>query len=215
MNSDAFSIRRVSVQTASIGGASDGIAVSALPPTAWRTCWSVSGFIRATACRPASRRNGLAAQETRALLDVVEVVLVGPDDLVVLVPLAGDQHYVVGPGVGQDRFNRAAPVDVDGRLADPFGAEPAGDLVEDGARVFGPRVVAGDVDGVGPLLSGFGHPGALAAVPVSAAAEQDAQLAVGERLQCRKDVVQRVVGMRVVHQYRKGLPRPHRLEPAG
>src|SRR4051812_28902237 len=157
MNSDAFSIRRVSVQTASIGGASDGIAVSALPPTAWRTCWSVSGFIRATACRPTSRRNGLTAQEARALLDVVEVVLVGPDDLVVLVPLAGNQHYVVGSGVGQDGFNRAAPIQIHGRLADSFGTEPAGDLVEDRSRIFGTRVVAGDVDGVGPLLGGPGH----------------------------------------------------------
>src|SRR5438477_6688500 len=140
MNSDAFSIRRVSVQTASIDGASDGIAVSALPPTAWRTCWSVRGFIRGRnsleyRVPPMSRRNGLPAQDAGALLDVVEVMLFGPDDLVVLVALARDQHHVVRAGVGQDRFDRAATVDVYSRLTHSVRAEPARDFIQDGAWI--------------------------------------------------------------------------------
>src|SRR5688500_9384266 len=50
MNSDDVSIRRVSVQTAEMGGTSAGIAVRALPPTVWRICWRVSGFIGRPAC---------------------------------------------------------------------------------------------------------------------------------------------------------------------
>jgi hypothetical protein len=49
----------------------------------------------------------------RRLFAIVEVVLRGPDDLVVLVALAGDHDDVAGRGLGDRGPDRCAAIDVD------------------------------------------------------------------------------------------------------
>ena len=55
---------------------------------------------------------GSAARErlARGLLAVVEVALLGADDLVVLVALAGDEHHVARPGQRRGERDGRAPV---------------------------------------------------------------------------------------------------------
>src|SRR4051794_35872686 len=114
------------------------------------------------------RRHGAGLQGARGFLGVVEVALVGADDLVVLVALAGDQDDVAGAGVGQDALDGGPAV---GFLIDrgpAAGGEAGADLVDDRPGVLGARVVAGDPDVVGQGLGDGGHARALGAVAVAA-----------------------------------------------
>src|SRR5437773_159146 len=65
------------------------------------------------------------------LLAVVEVVLQSADDLIVLVPLAGDDHRVARPRLGDGQGDRLAPV----HLAEKPPGHPRLDHLQDRARL--------------------------------------------------------------------------------
>ena len=111
---------------------------------------------RACACGRAHAAPPAARAKRGGLLAIVEVAPRGADDLVVLVPLAGDEHDVAGPGGASRRRDRRAPVDLDvvaarrsaeraGRELDTAGApDPIDDHGDDAGRVLGARIVGRD-----------------------------------------------------------------------
>src|SRR5713226_8517344 len=93
------------------------------------------------------------------------------DDLVILMPLAGQQDYVTRLGIPEDPLDGEPPVDLaHDRLATIRG-KPGLSGVDDLRRVFGARVVAGDVDRISQLLGHLRHARAFLRVPVPAATE--------------------------------------------
>src|SRR5579859_2163643 len=141
----------------------------------------LSVFICVHLWRKLALCGGLAGlQGAGGFFEVVEVVFLGSDNLVVFVAFAGDEDDVAGGGVGEDADDGGAAVDLDGGGAAGGWGEAGDDLVEDRLGVFGSGVVAGDVEGIGEFFGGAGHSGALGAVAVATAAEEDAEFAAGE-----------------------------------
>ena len=91
-----------------------------------------------------------------------------------LAVLAYHSHHVVGPGMGQRVGDGTATVLLHGQ---PFLAVQArADRLNDGHRIFGPRVVAGKHDLVGMLLGQTPHQGPFGDVTVAPAAEDTPEL---------------------------------------
>src|SRR5262249_48812869 len=143
---------------------------------------------------------------------VVEGPLLGPDDLVALVPLAGDEHHVAllqergaeldgGATVGIHQVAALAAL----RLA---GAHPAqtrllhaaGDLRDDLVRILGARVVAGDHHQFRVFRGHLTHQRALALVPVAPAAKHDHHPTAGKGASGLQRAAEGVVAVGVVHQ---------------
>src|SRR5439155_1715098 len=78
------------------------------------------------------------------LLAVVEMALHGADDLVVLVPLAGNQDEVARAREADGERDRRAPVRLDDVAGHPRGTHALLDVREDAQRILGARVVGGE-----------------------------------------------------------------------
>ena len=149
------------------------------------------------------------------MLAVVEVALLGADDLVGLVPLPGDHDHVVRRGVGDGAADRLGAVGDDGR---GVGVGEAGaDLGEDGVGVFGARVVVREDHAVGGLFGDAAHHGALGAVAVAAAADDAGERgALGHHVaHGAEHVLERVRRVGVVHDGDGAVPGADRFEAAG
>ena len=131
--------------------------------------------------------------------------------LVVLVALAGDQHHVARPRLGDRHPDRGGAVEL--HAPAPVGRcrIPLHHRVRDGRGVLGARVVAGDDDAVGEPPGHRAHLGPLALVAIAAAAEHADELAAGSdrRPQRRQHLRQRIRRMRVIDDHqRQRLRRP-------
>src|SRR5438477_590716 len=107
------------------------------------------------------------------------MALHGADDLVVLVPLAGDQDEVARAREAEREGDGRAPVRLDQVAGHARGTHPLLDVGEDAERVLGARVVGGEDDDVAPPRGGLAHERPLAAVAVAAAAEDRDQPPAG------------------------------------
>src|SRR5204863_9117876 len=128
-------------------------------------------------------------------------------DLVVLVPLAGDQHRVPGPRRTQRQLDGLAAIRYDAIARQTHPRVPrielrlaaAGqarlDVREDGCRILGARVVAGGDDQVRAAARGLAHQGTLAAVAVAAASEDADDARRSGVAECVEHPRQRVVGV--------------------
>ena len=116
--------------------------------------------------------------------------------------LAGDKDDIVGPRKAARGLDRLFPVGLDVDTLRRLGAGE--DFVDDCDGVLRAGVVAGDEDDVGQFLGHLAHAGALGAVAVSAAAEDDDETPVGKGLQRGEDLFQPVVGMSVIDEGGEG-----------
>jgi hypothetical protein len=145
------------------------------------------------------------------LLAIVEVDLGRAEDLVVLVALAGDHDDVARRGLGDRGPDRGPAIDVDVERVGHRGQ----DLIEDRARIFGARVIAGDHREIGLGRDHRAHLGALGRIAIAAAAEHADQPALGQRAQGVEDVVEGVGGVGVVDQEIEAGVVGDPLDPAG
>src|SRR3989338_7210425 len=137
-----------------------------------------------------------------------------PEYLVVLMALAGYQHYVALGGQANG-FGYRRPAVLYDLVIREFPGYPFFDVGEDLRGVLAARVVAGDY---GEVAQGAAHPprrGALGAAPAPAAAEHGYDAAVRHQLQVRKDALQRGVGMGVIHENGEVLSQVHPLQASG
>jgi hypothetical protein len=148
------------------------------------------------------------------LLAVVEVDLGLAEDLVVLVPLAGDEHHVAGAGETHRHADGRSPVGLDEDLGAGL-AHAGDDGVDDGARLLGARVVRGDHRHVGVAGDDGAHPGPLGRIAIAAAAEDDDEPARRERAQRGDDPLQRVGRVGVVDDDVEAAAVGHPLDAAG
>ena len=136
------------------------------------------------------------------------MVLGGAHDLVILVPLAGDQQHVARLQCLDRRGDgRLAVADLPRarRRGEDFGADRGG--------VLGARIVVGDDRLVGQLAGDGAHLRTLALVAVAAAAEDHDEpvLRIGtQRLQRRP---QRIGGVGIVHEHRRAIMLGHEFQP--
>src|SRR6185503_5053920 len=91
---------------------------------------------------------------------VAEWPALAADDLVILVPLSGDEHGVARARFRERRVDRARAVALDEHLAGP--ADPAQDHRDNAVGVFAAWVVVGDDDAIREPLGGLAHERALA-----------------------------------------------------
>src|SRR3954447_3734520 len=103
--------------------------------------------------------------------------LIGPNDLVVFVTFSGYEDDVPIFRILNDLLNCIATIDVDEDGFVDLLRQTAKNLVNDGLRIFGARIVTGDVEGVSDFLGSLGHARTLGAVTISAAAEENAEFA--------------------------------------
>src|SRR5256885_288500 len=101
-------------------------------------------------------------------LALVEMLLLGADDLIRLVPFAGEEDRVLGAGEPQRHRDGATPIWL---AVVRLGAHPRFDLVENALGILRPRIVGGDNGDVGQVHGYLSHGGALAAITVTAGAE--------------------------------------------
>src|SRR5579871_4663845 len=131
--------------------------------------------------------------------------------------LAGDEHDVALLSGVQGMMDRGSAVELDG-VARSRGLETGFDLGKNGQRIFAAWIVAGGDDEITSLTRSFSHSRPLGTVAVSAAAEErdNTTARLLRHLPCKGgEIAQSVVGVRVVHNHREGLPRIDRLEAAG
>ena len=142
-----------------------------------------------------------SAQDRRHDLPLVHVALLFPDHLVILVPFAGKQYYITGRRLVNSPGDGGLPVadDLDGGGAVLHAGE---DLVDDGLRILGAGIVAGDHAQIRQLRRDPAHDGALPVVPVAAAAEEGDESAPGDRAQGLQHLFQRVGLVGVVDEDR-------------
>ncbi len=139
------------------------------------------------------------------------------EDLLFFVALAGDEDDVVRLGFSECEVDGRGAIGLDG-IADIAGFEAGLDFSEDGARIFGARVVAGGDDEVASLPCGQAHLGAFGAIAIAAAAEDSEDAATGLRGHLARkssEIAERVVGVRVVDDDGEGLAGVDGLEAAG
>src|SRR5690606_4200368 len=116
------------------------------------------------------------------------------DGLAFLVPLAGHNQRVAGPQQCNRLVDRLAPVaDLDRARR---GRQDGGPYL---GWHFRTRIVVGDNHDIRQSGGDFAHDGSLAAVTISAAAEDDDNAAGGEGPHRSQNVLQRIGLMRVVH----------------
>ena len=92
------------------------------------------------------------------------------DFLIVLVAFTGQYHHIVGACAGDQLGDGGTAAGNEGGLGYVF--EACTDIVEDLARVLAARVVIGDQHAVSQTFNNLGHQRALAAITITAAAEQ-------------------------------------------
>ena len=131
-----------------------------------------------------------------------------PDRLRLLVTLPRDEHQIPGPRVG-DRFLDGRPAIDDGE-ARCGGQRPSSwravgrhhdaalDLLDDSRRVFRARVVGSDDYEVAQARGDGSHQRTLRAVPIAAASEDRDDSSGRQRARCLQQILQRIVGVRVV-----------------
>ena len=106
-------------------------------------------------------------------LTVVEREHLVADELIRLVALAGDDHHVAGLGERDPEADRRGAVGFDLDAATVAVADPGQDLVDDGHRVLGARVVGRHDRQVGHARRRRSHQRPLRAVAVATGAEHD------------------------------------------
>src|SRR5690606_15203615 len=138
---------------------------------------------------------------------------------------AGDEDHVLGRRQLHGRGDRRATVRLDQEAtlaalglcrahAAPAGLlQTRGHLGDDGLRILAARVVRGHHRHVGELTGHLTHQAALALVALAAATETHEDPTTGARTRRLQRTPERVVGVRVVHQHRRG-PRLDPLHPA-
>src|SRR5439155_11380185 len=159
--------------------------------------------------RPMARRSPRRPQDVPRDLAIVERDGPLAQDLVRLVPLAGDHDAISLLGEGQGAPDRllairdhqaallpALPAGIAGERA----ACPRQDLLDDSHRVLAPRVVRGHDHDVAPGRRGEPHQRALAPVPVAAAAEHRHDAPRPEIAHRQEEGLQGVVRVGVIDQ---------------
>ena len=124
------------------------------------------------------------------------------DLLIVLMPLAGDQHDVARIGLADRMRDGLAPVFHHRSIVMPD--EAGEDLRQDEARCLVARVVAGDDDLVGQSLRDRAHQRPLGRITVAAAAEHAPQLPaarLGQGAQRLQHLLQRIGRVGVVDDH--------------
>src|SRR2546425_276746 len=99
---------------------------------------------------------------------LVEMLLLGTDDLIRLVSFAREENRVLRAGEPQRQGDGATPIWL---AVVRLGAHPRFDLVENALGILRPRIVGGDDGDVGEAHGDLAHGGALAAITVTAGAE--------------------------------------------
>src|ERR1700722_3005914 len=104
------------------------------------------------------------------------------DDLVGLMPLAGDEHDVAGFRVCNGALNRQAAIEHYAVL-DPI-RDAAEHVVDDRTWFFATWIIGGQVDPIGELRGNGSHLGALSPIAVATTAEDDRNRTLG--LPCQR-----------------------------
>ena len=139
--------------------------------------------------------------------------LLAADDLVGLVALAGQDDDVLRLGVVQGVADGLHPV-LHHRPGGGGALQPRQDLPDDVSGDLGAGVVGGDDDEVRQPGGNAPHLGALAPVPVAAAAEQEHHPALGEAPDRGEDVLDGVGGDGIVDENGVVPGDGHDLRPA-
>ncbi len=136
---------------------------------------------------------------------IIERSLDRSHDLIVLVPLARDEHDVARGRALDGGLDRRAPIGDERRRSAPLVRHAGVRLVDDGLRIFRARVVRRDDHLVRVAPGGAGHARPLGAIAVAAAAEDHPQPPArrNDRPQRGQDVLERVIGVGVVDEHRE------------
>src|SRR5262249_21713730 len=125
--------------------------------------------------------------------------------LIILVPLAGDEHDVAHSRLGDRRAYRSCTIDLDAVAAIARRAHTLHDRMHDHGWIFGARIVAGDGHAAGERGGDRPHLGPLALVAVAAAAEHADELTArrNRRLEREQCFLQRIGRMRVIDDHER------------
>src|SRR5581483_845595 len=154
------------------------------------------------------------AERLLRLLAVVEMDRLAPDDLIILVALAGDEHDVPRLRLRDRERNRLGSVQRYLIILTLRRLDAGLDLVGDGGGILAAGIVARDDHVVAEFAGGSAHRTALGAVAVAAAAEYGQDAPVGQLPERREDVDERAVGVCVIDEYMEHFSGADGLEPS-
>ncbi len=184
------------------------------PWVAARTSARVRAARSATAVT-SSPRPGETGEDVARHLAVVERHGAVAQHLVGLVALARDHHHDPLPAHLQGAGDGVPAVGDDERVGGPRRRDAAPDLLEDRLRGLAAGVVRGEDDDVGEPRRHRPHERPLGAVAVAPAAEDGDDAPGGEPPHGLEQVLERVVGVRVVHEDGEVLAGEDALHAAG
>ncbi len=192
---------------------SPAAGATSAPPVAARTSSRVRAAWSATAVT-SSPRPGEAGEDVARHLAVVERHGAVAQHLVRLVTLARDHHHDPLAAHLEGAGDRVPAVRDHERVGGPRRRDAAADLLEDRLGRLAAGVVRGEDDDVGEPRRHRAHERPLGAVAVPPAAEDGDHAAGLELAHGLEQVLERVVGVRVVHEDGEVLAGVHALHPA-
>ena len=206
--SPGFASRESQVSPVASARGSSGSTMNE-PPVHAAICLWFKRMLSILAC-------GFVAERTRELLGghdaIVEREHLVAHELIVLVALARDENRVARLRLRDGARDGGATVGLHFEAAGSR-AHSAHDVLDDGLRIFGARVIRRHHRMVG-RQGGLAHDGTLAGIAVAAAAEHADGAAGRERHDGRERLLQRVGRVGVVHEHRHAarVRRAHALQ---